>query len=294
MRFITTLLILGAGVGTAQLLNAQAPQRTFDTPDDAAKVLIQAASSNDAAALAAIFGPKGATLLTSGNAAQDKSEREEFAGVAQHKYALEQDSMNRDRMILSIGDQDWPFPAPIVKVNGKWVFDSSMGQTMMRARRIGANELDAIEICAGYAAAENQYSAQHGGAQYALRSMSSPGKDDGLYSDAHPLVPKQFAEAVADGASNTTPKRYHGYYFKVLTSQGPDAPGGRHDYLVKNALMGGYALVAWPAEYGVSGIRTFIVNHEGVVFEADLGRPANATAAPVARFNPDRAWQPVN
>ena len=289
MRFTGLFLMFGAA-----LVSAQTSQKNFDTPDDAAKALIQAAASNDTAAMTAIFGSKGVPILTSGNAAQDKSEREEFARIAQHKYQLERDAMNPDRMILAIGDEDWPFPAPIVKANGKWAFDTAMGQTMMRARKIGADELDAIEICAGYASAQMQYAQQHGGEKYAGRMMSAAGKDDGLFSDAHPLVPKEFAVAAADSASNAAPKRYHGYYFKVLTSQGPDAPGGRHNYLVKDALIGGFALVAWPAEYGVSGVHSFLVNQDGVVYEADLGRPANPQAPPVTRFNPDKNWSPVN
>lgn len=288
-RWMAAFLVVGLGVAVAQ-----SGKRSFDTPDEAAKALISAAAANDTTALAAIFGPKGVTILTSGNPSQDKSEREEFVKIAQHKYQLEADSMNHDRMILSIGDQDWPFPAPIVKVNGKWEFDSVMGQTMMQARRIGADELDAIEVCTGFASAEMQYANQHGGQQYAERSMSSAGKDDGLYSEAHPLVPKEFAEAAADGAAGTRPKRYHGYYFKMLTGQGPDASGGQHSYLMKNSLVGGFALVAWPAEYGVSGVHTFIVNQDGVVYEADLGKPANPATAPVTRFNPDRAWSPVD
>jgi hypothetical protein len=169
-----------------------------------------------------------------------------------------------------------------------------MGSTMIRARRIGGNELDAIEICAGYASAQSQYAVEHRGMQYALRLLSSSGKDDGLYSDAHALVPHAFAEAAVDGVSNTKPKRYHGYYFKVLTAQGPAAPGGQHNYLVKDSLMGGFALVAWPAEYGVTGMHTFLVNQDGLVYQRDLGRPANPVAAPIARYNPDPSWKPVN
>jgi len=289
MRLMTTILILSVSFAAAQVA-----QKTFDTPEDAAKALIDAAANDDTAALTAIFGPKGATILTSGNAAQDKSERDEFVRIARHKYELQGDSMNRDRMILSIGDEDWPFPAPIVKVNGKWSFDTAMGATMMRARRVGRNELDAIEICAGYVAAQMQYAEQHGGAQYTQRMLSSIGKDDGLYSEAHALVPREFAEAVLDGLSNSKPKRYHGFYFKVLTAQGPDAPGGPHNYLVKDALLGGFALVAWPAEYGVTGVHTFLVNQDGVVYQRDLGRPTSPLTAPVNRYNPSQAWKPVN
>jgi hypothetical protein len=288
MRHLRAILFLGAAVVAAQA------QQTFDTPEEAAKALIDASANNNTAALHAIFGPKCATVLTCGNAERDKAEREEFARIAQHKYQLERDAMNRDRMILAIGDEDWPFPVPIVKTNGKWSFDTAMGATMMRARRIGGNELDAIEILAGYVSAQSQYAEQHGGMQYALRLLSSSGKDDGLYSDAHALVPHEFAEAAVDGVSNTKPKRYHGYYFKVLTAQGAAAPGGQHNYLVKDSLMGGFALVAWPAEYGVTGMHTFLVNHDGVVYQRDLGRPVNPVAAPIARYDPGPSWKPVN
>ena len=295
MRLVATLF-LAAGIAAAQPAqkSVQPAQKTFDTPDEAAKALIDAAAQDDVSALNAIFGPGGRSILSSGDTAQDKSERDEFARIARQKYQLEPDAMNRDRMILSIGDEDWPFPAPIVKVNGKWKFDTAMGATMMHARRIGANELDTIEICTGFASAEKQYAEQHGGAQYALRMVSSPGKDDGLYSAAHALVPLAFASAAVDGVSNSKPKRYHGYYFKVLTSQGADAPGGAHSYMVKAALLGGFALVAWPAEFGVTGIHSFIVNQDGVVYQSNLGRPANSLIAPVPRYDPGPSWQPVN
>jgi hypothetical protein len=273
---------------------AQGPQKTFDTPDAAAEALIDASARNDTAALGAVFGPKGAAILSSGDAAQDKAEREEFVRIARGKHQIEPDSMNRDRVILVIGDEDWPFPVPIVKTNGKWTFDTALGVTMMRARRIGADELDTIEVCSGFAGAEMEYAHQHLASQYARRMMSSPGTDDGLYSEAHPLVPRAFAEAAADGISNLKPRRYHGYYFKVLTAQGANAPGGAHNYLVKNTLLGGFGLVAWPAEYGVTGVHTFIVNQDGVVYESNLGRPANPLLAPVAQFNPDPAWKAVH
>ena len=278
----------------AAMVAAQTQPKTFDTPGAAAEALIEAASANDTAALNAIFGPKGAAILTSGDAAQDQAERQEFVTIARRKYQLERDSMNPDRMILSIGDEDWPFPVPIIKANGKWHFDTAMGTTMMHARRIGADELDVIEICTGYATAEKEYAEQHAGAGYARRLVSTPGKDDGLYSEAHPRVPTRFAESVEDGIANTKPKRYHGYYFKVLTAQGADAPGGRHNYLVKNELLGGFALVAWPAEFGVTGIHTFLVNQDGVVYEGRPTRPANPLQAPVAQFNPGPDWKPVD
>lgn len=279
-------------------LLAQGPQ-TFDSPEAAAQALMDAAAKDDTAKLAAIFGPQGKAILTSGDTAQDKTERAEFARIAHDKYELQRDSMNSDRMILSIGSEDWPFPVPIVKVNGKWSFDASMGALVLRARRIGANELDVIEICTGFVAAQQEYAhrdpAKNAPFQYARHIRSSAGQHDGLYSNAEPqpLVPKEFGEAAVEGQAAAL-KPYHGYYFKVLTGQGPNAPGGQHNYLVKDSLIGGFGLVAWPARYGVSGIHTFIVNQDGVVHEKDMGPPANNSASPVTRYDPDKSWKPVN
>jgi hypothetical protein len=281
--------------------SAQAPEK-FDTPEAAAQALIDASSEDDTAKLAAIFGSQGKPILTSGDPAQDKTERAEFSRIAHDKHELQRDSMNSNRMILSIGSEDWPFPVPIVKTGGKWSFDTSMGALAMRARRIGANELDVIEICSAYVAAQQEYAqtdpAKRGMLQYARRIKSSAGQHDGLYSagEPQPLVPKEFGEAAAEGpAAGAAPlKPYHGYYFKVLTAQGPNAPGGPHNYLVKGSLIGGFGLVAWPAQYGISGIRTFIVNQDGIVYERDLGLPANNSASPVTRYDPSKSWKPVN
>jgi hypothetical protein len=203
--------------------------------------------------------------------------------------------MNANRMILSIGNEDWPFPVPIVKKNNAWMFDSSMGALAMRARRIGAGELDAIEICAGYVGAQEAYSQRRDThdesvLQYAKRISSTPGKHDGLYWQGQDsLVPQGFAEASTDH-----PKPYHGYYFRVLTAQGPNAPGGAHNYMAKDMMIGGFGLVAWPAQYGVTGIHTFVVNMDGVVYEKDLGPPSSGLASPVTRYDPDKTWTPVN
>lgn len=278
----------------AAMLFAQA-QKSFDTPQAAADALIVAAANNNTAELDAIFGPQGKTLLTSGNPGEDKSERQEFASIAHNKHQLERDSMNPNRMILSIGTEDWPFPVPIVKKDNGWIFDSSMGQLSMRARRIGRDELDAIEICAGYVGAQESYAHkrdvnENSILQYARRIMSTPGHHDGLYWEGSgALVPKGFAEA-----STEHPKAYHGYYFKILTAQGPDAPGGAHNYLAKNLMIGGFALAAWPAQYGVSGVHTFVVSMDGIVYEKDLGQPTNAMVSQVTRYNPDSSWTPVN
>ena len=267
-------LICFVGVITALPLLAQ---KTFDTPDAAAKALIQAASNNDTAQLAAIFGPNGGSLLTSGNPEQDKAERQEFSSVATKKYQLEKDSMTNDRMILSIGSEDWPFPVPIIRKDGKWSFDSEMGRMSMQARRIGANELDVIEACAGYVGRQEEYAKQH--------NMHYASTIKGLANQ----VPKEFIDA-----TGSNPKPYHGYYFEVLKSQGPNAPGGSTNYVASKEMTNGFALIAWPAEYGVTGVHTFIVSRDGIVYEKDLGQPSHAKFAPLVVYDPDNTWMPVN
>ena len=276
---------------------AQAP-RLFTSPDAAAQALIQAAGQNNTEQLATIFGPQGQRVLSSGSSVQDQAECQQFAQMAQTKYRLEYDQNNPSRAFLLVGSDEWPFPAPIVKTKGGWMFDPSQAAVEMQARRIGANELDAIEISAGFVAAQQQYASQardqHRIREYAQQIMSSPGQHNGLYwtGDPQPLVPRGLAEADFTSA-NPNPKPYHGYYFNVLKSQGKDAAGGTHVYVVNDMMFGGFALVAWPAQYGVTGVHTFIVNQRGNVYEKDLG-PQTATLAPAMRtYNPDDSWSDV-
>jgi len=252
-------------------------QQNYPTPDAAAAALIDAAANNNGGALTAIFGPQGASILSGGSPERDKAERQEFASIAKSKHQLERDSMNPDRMILAIGSEDWPFPVPIVRQGGQWHFDTAMGKQMMQARRIGADELDAIEICAGYVGAQMQYAQQHRMQEYAPK-----------LADLGQLIP---AEMIA--ADSASPRPYHGYYFRVLTSQGPNAGGGAHNYVVKDTMLGGFALVAWPAEYGVTGMNTFIVNQDGMIYEKNLGKPLNPSQPPVKTYDPDKSWRPV-
>jgi hypothetical protein len=266
-------------------------QQQFDSADAAAQALIDAAGQHDHARLSTILGPRGTALLTSGNPAQDTAEQAEFSKLAQEKHQLLPDARDPNRMILSIGDQDWPFPVPLVRANGKWSFDASETKTEMEARRIGAHELDAIEICAGYVEAQRKYASEDrdkdGVPEYAAHIKSA------LYQPTgESLVPQGFAEAVWDGQSKAT-KPYHGYYFRVLTGQGANAPGGAHTYLAKNKMIGGFGLVAWPAEYGVTGIKTFMVNQDGVIYEKDIPPTPGAGAATITRFDPDPSWTPV-
>jgi hypothetical protein len=274
-------------------------QESFDSPEAAAQAVIDAAASHDTARLIAVIGPQAKAILTSGHPNQDRDEQTEFARLAQAKHEIQVSPLHPARAILSIGDEDWPFPVPLRRTNGKWSFDASQASTEMKARHIGADELDAIEICHGYVDAQMKFAAEdrnHDGMlQYSPRLVSTAGKHDGLYWEGagEPLVPAGFAHAAWDGARKGDAKPYHGYYFRVLTGQGPDAPGGEHNYMVKNKMMGGFGLVAWPAEYGVSGIHTFIVNQEGLVYEKDIPPVPGKPALPITRFDPDRSWEPV-
>lgn len=295
MRFrISAAFVFGACAFAMPLV----AQESFDSADAAAQAIVAAAGDHDIARLTAILGPNEKSLLTSGNAAQDTAEQSEFARLFRERHQLHTDSRDAGRVILSIGDENWPFPVPIVRANGKWRFDPSGARVEMAARRIGAHELDAVEICAGYVEAQRKYASadrdKAGILRYAARLMSTPGHHDGLYWDGEtdPLAPRAFADAGWDSA-NGKPKAYHGYYFRVLKAQGPDAPGGAHNYVVKNRLMGGFGLVAWPAQYGVTGIHTFIVNQDGVVYEKDIA-PAPGGNSPVTSYNPDSTWSVVD
>jgi hypothetical protein len=279
----------------AVLLSAQV--KTFDSADAAAQAVIAAAEKNDVVELNSIFGATNKAILTSGDPKQDAEERAEFARVARAKHHIEKDPMNLHRVFLDIGPEDWPFPVPIVERDGKWSFEPSEGEIEVKARRIGANEIDIIDVCAGFVAAQQQYAEadrdKDGILEYAEYLMSAPGKDDGLYSESAERIPKVLAEAEARAGRKAVP--YHGYYFHVLTSQATSEHGGTHNYMVKaKHMMGGFALVAWPSEYGVTGIHTFIVNQDAVVYEKDLGKPVSNLTPPVRTFGPDKTWSRVD
>lgn len=290
-RLVTLFLIAGCG--------AFAAQRNFATPQEAAQALEEASEHNDTAALLALFGPGEKAIVDSGDAAADKAGREEFAKRSKEKMVIDQDPSNPDRATIVVGANDWPFPIPLVRVNGKWEFDAAKGRVEILARRIGRNELSAVEVCRGYVDAQMEYATEDrdkdGGLEYAQKIVSTPGKHDGLYGEGAPegLVPKAFADAAAASVAAGKRVPYHGYYFHILTSQGPDAPGGAFNYVVKGEMIGGFALVAWPADYAVSGVHSFIVSHKGVVYEKDLGPNTNVLARHMPAFNPDKTWRPV-
>jgi len=273
--------------------------QTFATPKDAVEAVVQACEKNDTQALLTIFGSEGAEIVQSGDPADDTANRAEFVKRVHEKYKLVQDTTNPDKMIVSVGKGDWPFPVPLVRKDNVWYFDSADGAQEILARRIGANELDAVEICRGYVEAQFEYAQAHrnsGVPVYAQKIVSSPGTQDGLYWETGPdgvecQVPKGLAKAATSMSVNAQ-EPYHGYYFRVLTAQGSAARGGVVNYIVNGSMIGGFALIAWPAEYGVSGVQTFVVNHEGTVYEADLGSETGRSAAEVTDFNPDASWSP--
>lgn len=295
---IATFILILAACAWA---TAQVPaERTFPTPQEAAQALVDAAGQSDTAALLKLFGPQGTDIVQSGDAAEDKASRAEFTRRAHEKMDVRIEPSNPGRATVIFGNDNWPFPVPLMRAkSGQWHFDAARGRTEILARRIGRNELVAIDVARGYVEAQMEYASHDfdadGILEYAQKIVSSAGKKDGLYWDGQPenLVPKDFAmaaDAIA-AAGKRTP--YHGYYFHILTAQGPDAPGGAHNYIVKGEMIGGFALIAYPAEYGVSGIKTFIVNQDGMVYEKDLGPTTTTLAHLTAAFNPGKGWKAV-
>ncbi len=281
---------------------SQPAQKMFSTPQEAADALIKAADPFDVAALKQILGKQGEDLVASQDQVADKNIAADFVAKARAKEAVNVDPKNPARAILVVGNEDWPLPIPIVKRNGKWLFDSKAGAQEMLFRRIGTNELDAIQICHGYVEAQEEYSLEkHDGAevnQFAQKVISSPGKQDGLAwqnpdgSWGGPIG-ENIAKALAEGYSDKS-QPYHGYYFKILKGQGAAAPLGQMDFLVKGAMIGGFALAAAPAEYGVTGLKTFIVSYEGVVYQKDLGPDTLKTFKGMDLYNPDSTWKRTN
>ena len=285
----------------AAIASAAAGPKKFDTPQQAADALVDAAQRFDEVALVQIFGPNGEDVVFSGETAQDRQRASDFVAEAGEKKSVSVDPRRGNRAFLLVGKEDWPFPVPLVKLGHKWFFDAKAGRREMLYRRIGANELDAINICHGYVDAQNEYALQKRDGydvnQYAQRVISTPGKQDGLAwknSDGTwgGPVGEKIAQAIEQGYTSRS-EPYHGYFFKVLKGQGPAAPMGQMDFVVKGLMIGGFALVAAPAEYGITGVKTFIVSYDGVVFQKDFGPATVDEFAKMERFNPDKSWTPV-
>ena len=287
---------------SAPAASAAATQKTFDSPKAAADALIAAAASDDIAAMKAILGPDGKSLVETSDAVQTKNQLEGFAAQAQKNTAVVLDPKNPDRATLSVGDDDWPLPIPIVRKNGRWLFDSKAGKREVLYRRIGRNELDAIDICYDFVDAQHEYAlVKHDGSQlnqYAQKIIATPGKQDGLAwrnADGTPAGPlsETLADAIAEGYTKKS-EPYHGYYFKVLKGQGASAPLGKMDFVVKGVMIGGFALAAAPSDYRVTGVMTFIVSHDGVVYQKDLGPHTLEIFQKMDRYNPDKTWTPID
>src|SRR5213082_2276242 len=280
---------------------ASQPQRKqFDTPKQAADALIQVAANLDVAAAKEILGPHGDDIVASEDPVMDKNRATEFANKAKEKTSVEVDKKNPSHAILLVGNDDFPLPIPIVKQKGKWFFDTKVGREEILNRRVGANELNAIEICRGFAEAQHEFAQEkHDDSkvnQYAQHILSTPGKHDGLAWQNQDgtwegPVGEEVAKALQEGYSAQRGQAYHGYYFKVLKGQGPAAPMGQMDFIVKDAMIGGFALAAAPAEYRVTGVQTFIIGPDGVVYEKDLGPDTLKTFQSMDRYNPDKTWK---
>jgi Protein of unknown function (DUF2950) len=276
------------------------PPRQFASPESAAAALVTAAEKFDVPALKAILGGSGADLVETEDTVQDRRTTTAFAAEARRKQRIELDS-TKSVAVLSVGPADWPMPIPIVEEDGRWSFDAAAGREEVLRRRIGRNELDAIQVCHGYVEAQREYAlTRHDGAkvnQYAQRVISSPGKQDGLAWQTaggkwEGPVGEEIARAIAEGYKDRY-EPYHGYYFKILKGQGPAAPLGQMDFVVDSAMIGGFALVAAPAEYLVTGVHTFIVSHDGIVYEKDLGERTLEEFRKMERYNPDSTWKAV-
>jgi hypothetical protein len=275
--------------------------KAFATPQDAANSLIEAAEKYDEAALTEVLGPNSYDIIHTGEPARDSEKCKEFAAQARAKMSVEVNK-TKTRATMVVGEEDWPFPVPIVKVGKSWFFDTKTGRREILLRRIGQNELDAIQICRGYVEAQHEYALRKREGyevnQYAQRIISTEGQQDGLaWKKADGTwdgpIGEKVAAAIAQGYSSRT-EPYHGYFFKVLKGQGPAAPLGQLDYVIKGVMIGGFALIASPAQYRNTGVKSFIVSQDGVVYEKDLGPQTLEFFKGMDRFNPDRSWKPVS
>ena len=281
---------------------AAAQPKTFASAEEAVKALIAAAKSNNDKEMLAIFGPGAKELVFSGDAVADQQRRARFLKAYDEKNRLVQQGND---MILVIGNEDWPFPIPVMKKGDSWVFDIARGREEILNRRIGENELYTIQVCRAIVDAQREYAIKdrdkNGLLEYAQKFRSDPGKKNGLYWDSKAGEPQSPLGPITvqargegyQGQPSAAPSPYHGYFYKILTAQGKDAAGGAYSYLVKGKMIGGFAVVAYPAEYENSGVMTFIVNHDGKVFQKDLGKNTASVAKAMKEYNPDSTWAEV-
>jgi len=299
--FVTTALcVLLAGCGDRKSPASAMPDRTFASPEEAVAAIVAAADSFNVPELKAILGPEGEPLVATADTVSDRNHAAAFAAEAHAQQRIELDSAGTSATLI-VGAGEWPMPIPIVQQGGRWYFDAAAGKEEILRRRIGQNELDAITVAEGFVEAEREYaSMRHDGSllnQYAQRIISTPGKQDGLAWQAadgtwEGPVGENIARFITEGYSDRS-QPFHGYFYKVLKGQGPDAPQGAMDFMVEGAMIGGFAMVAAPAEYGVTGIQTFIVSWEGTVYQKDMGDQTLESFRTMELYNPDSTWTPV-
>lgn len=295
-----TVIALGALLILAACSRSD-DQHDFVSAEEAAQALVSAAQANDDRALLGILGKEAQPVIDSGDAVQDTNARERFvkAYEASHRF----DHGGGGQAVLVVGEDEWPFPFPLVQVDSRWRFDSSAGVEEIVNRRVGANELATIQSCLAFVDAEREYYSLNPQndplLHFSQKLFSTPGQRDGLYwpsadGEAQSPLGESFAAALSEGYFATSPSRdqpYHGYVYRLLTAQGPNAAGGAYDYMVRGKMLGGFALIAVPAEYGNSGVMTFMVNHDGVVFSKDLGQDTPKVAMAIDVFDPDSSWK---
>ena len=306
VRQISLLYLFSIAVAVVVMMTfagtsfAAEKQKSFGSAEEAVKAIVTAAKNNDDKELIAIFGASAKELIFSGDAVADRQRRENFLAKYDEQNKLVHEG---NSTILIIGKNDWPFPIPIAKKGATWFFDTQKGKEEILNRRIGENELSTIQSCLAIVDAQREYATKDrdsdGLPEYAEKFRSDPGKKNGLYwetkegeepSPLGELFAKVRAEGYSKQGTKDNPEPYHGYYFKILKAQGKDAPGGAYSYVIKGNMIGGFAVVAWPAKYGNSGVMTFLVNHDGVVYQKDLGKNTDKFAKAITNYDPDKTW----
>jgi len=289
----------GAIVALALLASASQAQQAYPSPEDAAASLAAAVRTGTLNAVLKVLGRGADDIVESGDDVADAETRQRFLSAYDAGHSIKAEGNKKATLVL--GADDFPFPIPLVNNKSGWEFDPAAGRLEILYRRIGRNELDAIQTCLAFVDAQNEYAEKDrtgaGAGVYAQRIVSSPGKKDGLFwrddPDPSPLG-ELAAQASAEGYKAGAQAPYHGYYFRILKGQGADAPGGTFYYVVKGRMIGGFALIAYPAEYGNSGVMTFMVNHAGIVYQKDLGERTEIIAKRITLFDPDQTWKKVD
>jgi hypothetical protein len=294
-------LLVTVAVGMPALAaSAAKAQKSFASPEAALQNLVSALKKDNQQELLAILGPGSESIVSSGDPVSDKAGKERFLKLYEEKKVIEKPTTGK--AVISVGNDRYPFPIPLVKKGGKWVFDTKAGKDELLSRRIGSNELSVIEVLQAYVEAQHEYASSPAGAlEFAQKVRSTPGQKDGLYWEAKEGEPESpfgpmIAKATAEGYGNAQegePAPYHGYLFRILKGQGKNAPGGAYDYVFNGRMVLGFGAIAYPAEYGASGIMTFIVNQNGAVYQKDLGKDTAKTAAAIKLYDPDKTWKKV-